>query len=225
MTLGGFEDCLRSMLASESSAITRKIGKRRNIYAGGSPDENVYFLVSGQVKLVMHSPAGKECLLTIYRAGDFFGENCLSGIPRSETATAMSETVIKRVTGARFLSLLKETGLVVSFIRYLAVRLSEQQQMITNLATVDCEHRLAAALLRLCCGTGQENSLAQKISHQELAQMVGTTRPRVSEFMQKFRARGLIEMTPDSRILIRQRGLKQYLETCGLEPRLSAIAS
>jgi len=207
--------------------MNRKVAKRCNVYTAGSGDDQVYVITAGQVKVITQSPGGKECLLAIYMDGDFFGECCLSGVLRSETAIAMSDTVLKQVTGARFLALMAETGLVREFVRYLTMRLAEQQQLITNLATVDCEYRLAVTLLRLSrkLGACELHGLTPKISHQELSQMVGTTRPRVSEFMHRFRDRGLIDMTPDSRILVRERRLEEYLETRGLKPGLNAVAS
>jgi CRP-like cAMP-binding protein len=217
-TMVEFGKCLQSLLEREPSATVRKVAKRSDVYGSGSQDDKIYFIASGQVKVIMLSPGGKECLLAIHTAGDFFGESCLSGGQRGETAIAMSDTLVTQVTGSRFLALLAETGLIVDFVRFLASRMAEQQQMITNLATVDCECRLGAALLRLSrkLGVCDALGLAQKISHQELSQMVGTTRPRISEFMQRFRDRGLIDITPDSRILIRERHLREYLETRGL---------
>ena len=218
LTTADFGERLRSLLESEPSAASRRVPKRSDIYGTGSRDDKIYFITAGQVKVIMLSPGGKECLLAIHAAGDFFGESCLSGVPRCETATAMSDTVVKQVTGSKFLALMVEKGLVVEFVRFLAARMAEQQQTITDLATVDCECRLGAALLRLSrkLGVCDALGLAQKISHQELSQMVGTTRPRISEFMQRFRDRGLIDMTPDSRILIRERHLREYLERRGL---------
>jgi CRP-like cAMP-binding protein len=197
------------------------------VYAGGSRDDKVYFVVAGHVKTVMESSAGKECLLAIYTAGDLFGESCLSGVPRSETAVAMTNTVIRQVPGARFLALMLESALMGDFVRYLAGRLSEQQQTITNLATAGCEYRLGLALLRLSEKLAATDSfgLTQKISHQELSQMVGTTRPRVSEFMQRFRDRGLIDITPDSRILVREQLLRRHIEACATVPRVKTVAS
>jgi CRP-like cAMP-binding protein len=221
-----FERSVLSALATESSAVSRRIAKRGVVYAGGSRDDKVYLVVAGQVKLIMQSPAGKECLLGIHTTGDFFGESCLSGVPRHETAVAMSNIVVKQVSGSRFLALMLESGLIGDLVRYLAGRLSEQQQLITNLATAGCEYRLGVALLRLSekLASCDSYGLAQKISHQELSQMVGTTRPRVSEFMQRFRDRGLIDITPDSRILVREQLLRQYLEMCEQEPGWSAAA-
>jgi CRP/FNR family transcriptional regulator, cyclic AMP receptor protein len=227
VTVVGFEDCLRSALAEESSAVSRRIAKRARVYSAGSPDPRVYLIATGQVKVIMDSSTGKECLLAIYTAGDFFGESCLSGNPRCETVIAMSDTVVKQVTAARFLALMLETGMMANFVRYLAVRLAEQQQVITSLATADSEGRLAAVLLRLSRKLAPAGSrgLTQKISHRELSEMIGTTRPRVSEFMQRFRDRGLIDITPDFRILVRERPLQQYLEGQEPEHRLNAVAS
>lgn len=227
LTSGAFGECVRSLLAGEPDATTRRVAKRCNVYAGGSRDDKIYFIAAGQVKVIMLSRDGKECLLAIYTAGDFFGESCLCGGQRSETAIAMGDTVVRQMQGARFLALMRETGLVEDFVRNLAVRLAEQQQIITHLATGDCEYRLGEALLRLSRKLGARDAcgLAQKISHQELAQMVGTTRPRISEFMQRFRDLGLIGVTPNCHILIRERHLQEYLETRGRAPRLNAVAS
>jgi CRP-like cAMP-binding protein len=222
-----FVRCLGAALAAESGVVSRRIARRGVVYAGGSRDDKVYFVVAGHVKTIMESSAGKECLLAIYTAGDLFGESCLSGVARSETAVAMTNTVIRQVPVARFLALMLESALMGDFVRYLAGRLSEQQQTITNLATAGCEYRLGLALLRLSEKLAATDSfgLTQKISHQELSQMVGTTRPRVSEFMQRFRDRGLIDITPDARILVREQLLRRYIEECAMEPRAKAAAS
>lgn len=227
MVTFSFARCVWSALATDSSVVSRRIARRGVVYAEGSRDDKLYFVVAGQVKVMMDSSAGKECLLAIYTAGDLFGESCLSGVPRNETAVAMSNSVIRQVPGTRFLALMLESGLMGDFVRYLAGRLSEQQQIITNLATAGCEYRLGLALLRLSQKLKSSDSfgLTQKISHQELSQMVGTTRPRISEFMQRFRDRGLIDITPDSRILVREQLLHTYLEASALEPRLNAAAS
>ena len=75
-----------------------KIARHANVYTCGDQDATVYFIESGQVKLLMLSPEGRECLLAIHTAGDIFGELCLSGLgPRLETATAMEETNLKQI--------------------------------------------------------------------------------------------------------------------------------
>lgn len=215
--LGSFEQHVESAFVAERGAVTRRIARRSNVYTVGSRDDSVYFVVAGLVKVITQSPAGRECLLAIYSKGDLFGECCFSGEPRSETAIAMKETILKSIASSRFLARMAEVECVGDFVACLAQRMADQQQVITNLATVDCEYRLGAALLRLARKLGSCNpgGLGHKISHQELSQMVGTTRPRISEFMQRFRKRGLIDIAPDSRILVNEQPLRQYLEARG----------
>ena len=131
-----------------SSAIT--IRKNDNVYTCGDRDELVYFIESGQIKLLMLSPDGRECLLAIHSAGDIFGELCLSGLgARLETATAMEESVLKQIPCRKFFERLGRDALFEGFVRYLTVRVADQQQVIANLVTVDSEQRLGKTLLRL----------------------------------------------------------------------------
>src|SRR4026208_1784704 len=118
-----FKQKLRESLQQESlNSPTVKIARHANVYTCGDQDEMVYFIESGQIKLLMLSPEGKECLLAIHTAGDIFGELCLteSGA-RLETATAMEETILKKIHGSQFLARLRRDSLFEGFVRYLAV--------------------------------------------------------------------------------------------------------
>lgn len=164
----------------------------------------------------MLSPEGKECLLAILTRGDIFGEQCLAGLGgRLETATAMEETVLKLIPSSKFFLRLGCGSLMEGFVRYLALRIADQREAITNLVTVYSEHRLGKILLQLASKLGRKNQysvcIEHRISHEELARMVGTTRPRVSEFMQRFRALGLIEMSIEHFIVVKEGRLAQYL--------------
>src|SRR5205807_7117086 len=194
---------------------TVHVGKHQSVYVCGDPAGSVYFIQSGQIKLLMLSPEGKECLLAIHTPGDTFGELCLAGSsPRQETATAMEETTLKRIPCARFLLHLTNNSLVEGFVQYLAIRVGDQQQVIANLITADSEHRLGETLLLLANKLGQPDSrstrIEQKITHEELAEMVGTTRPRITAFMLEFRALGLIEISPESFLIIKKTKLSAY---------------
>jgi len=212
-----FKQQLRESLRYEtlnSRAVT--IPRRANVYTCGDQDEMVYFIESGQIKLLMLSPEGKECLLAIHSAGDVFGELCLSGSgARLETATAMEETILKKIAGSQFLARLSRDSLFEGFVRYLAVRIADQQQVIANLVTVDSEQRLGKTLLQLARTLGkkdqQSTRIELKISHDELSEMVGTTRPRISLFMQRFRNLGLIETNRDRFFVINEKKLTDYL--------------
>ena len=193
-----------------------KIAKNENIYDLGDQDEMVYFIETGQVKLLMLSPEGKECMLAIHASGDVFGELCLSGIVgRLETATAMEDTLLKRVPCARFLERLATDSLLEGFIKYLAVRVAGQQEVIANLVTVDSEQRLGQTLLHLAKQLGKKGPrttrIELRISHEELSHMIGTTRPRVSVFMQRFRNLGLIELSQEHYLIVKEDKLTAYL--------------
>jgi CRP/FNR family transcriptional regulator, cyclic AMP receptor protein len=199
----------------DSPTIT--IAKNAHVYQRGDNDELVYFIERGQVKLVMLSPEDRECLLAIHTVGDIFGELCLSGLgARLETAIAMEETVLKQISRPRFFARLERDALfVVGFVQYMAVRVADQQQAIANLVTVDSEQRLGKTLLRLAHTLGKKNShgihIELRITHEELSEMVGTTRPRISVFMHRFRNLGLIETTADHFLIIKENKLTAYL--------------
>jgi CRP/FNR family transcriptional regulator, cyclic AMP receptor protein len=212
-----FKQQLRDSLQREtqySRAI--KTAKHAHVYTCGEQDGLVYFIERGQVKLLMLSPEGKECLLAIHTDGDIFGELCLSGLsPRLETAIAMEETGLKQIPAAKFFARLSHEGLLEGFVQYLAMRIADQQQVIANLVMVNSEQRLGKTLLQLARKLGKQDPrsicIEHKISHEELSEMVGTTRPRISEFMQRFRSLGLIETNAEHFLVIKEKKLTAYL--------------
>jgi len=212
-----FKQQMRESLRQEtlnSRAVT--VAKNNNVYTCGDKDELVYFIESGQVKLLLVSPEGRECLLAIHSAGDVFGELCLSGLgTRLETATAMEEAVIKQIPCSKFFARLESDALFPGFVQYLAVRIADQQQIIADLVMVDSEQRLGKTLLRLARTLGKKDPrsirIEQKITHEELSEMVGTTRPRISVFMQRFHNLGLIETNAAHFLIVKEKKLVAYL--------------
>ncbi len=212
-----FKQQLRESLQHETLDYrTVKIARHANVYTCGDQDEMVYFIESGQIKLLMLSPEGKECLLAIHSAGDIFGELCLSGSgARLETATVMEETILKKISRSQFLARLSRDSLLEGFVRYLAVRIADQQQVIANMVTVDSEQRLGKTLLQLVRTLGKKDPhglrIETKISHEELSEMVGTTRPRISMFMERFRKHGLLETSREHSLVVNEKKLTDYL--------------
>jgi len=212
-----FKRQLRDSLQRETlNTRAIKIARHANVYNSGDQDEMVYFIESGQIKLLMLSSEGKECLLAIHSGGDIFGELCLSGLgARLETATAMKATTLKQIPCSQFFARLSRDSLFEGFVRYLAVRIADQQQVIANLVTVDSEQRLGRTLLQLARTMGKKDPrsirIELKITHEELSEMVGTTRPRVSLFMQRFHHLGLIETNEDRFFVIKEKKLTDYL--------------
>ena len=210
------QDIQNSLKRKIKHSRTIKFAKHTNVYTCGDKSENVYFIESGQIKLVTLSPGGKECLLAIYTTGDVFGELRLSGLDEyRETATAMEVSFIKVIPYSEFFQHLIRESQLESFVKYLAVRVADQQQIITELVTIDSERRLAETLLRLAKKLGKKHPrsiiIEHKITHEELSIMVGTTRPRISQFMRKFRKRNLIEISENRFIIVKEKNLTEYL--------------
>ncbi len=207
---------LRESLQVQASLPTIHVARHQPIYVSGDSADKIYFIETGQIKLLMLSPEGKECLLAIHAAGDIFGELCLveSG-PRQETAIAMEDTVLKTIPCDRFFRHLSSYLLLEGFTQHLAARVSEQQQMIATLLSVDGEHRLGETLLSLARKLGKPHPpcirIEHKITHEDLSRMVGTTRPRVTHFLSRFRCLGLIEISSDHHLIVNEKKLANYL--------------
>ncbi len=170
-----FKQKMRNSLEREtknSSAVN--ILKNNHVYTIGEEVEQVYFIESGEVKLVMLSSEGKECTLAIHSSGDIFGELCLSGLRgRLETATAMEDSVVKQIPCLRFLERLATDALLEGFIKYLTVRVADQQEVIANLVTVDSEQRLGKTLLQLARKAGQERPSQYTHRTQNFTRRIG----------------------------------------------------
>lgn len=212
-----FKERLRvSLLGKTLNLASIKLSKHKSVYLLGDQAEKVYFIESGRIKLLMLSPEGKECLFCILTAGDTFGELCLAGErPRQEMATAMVDTTLIAMPSATFFLHLINHSLVESYVRYLAAHITHQRQIIANLITMDSEHRLGETLLLLAQKLGKQDPrgkrIEQKITHEELSQMVGTTRPRITKFMLKFRGLELISISPGHFLIVNEKKLAAYL--------------
>ena len=208
---------LREVFDRASLADTRlRVDAQAPIYANGDEDESLYLIESGQVKLSMSSAAGKDCLLAIYTSGDVFGESCLvAPAKRFETATAMQPTVVRRASRKDFLAEVERSRAQEALFTHLAKRIAERQTAVFDLVTMPSERRLAKVLLGVAekLGTveGPFLRLDQKISHEELSQIVGTTRPRITAFMQRFREGGLIQ-TVGRAIKVHRERLRSFVE-------------
>lgn len=212
-----FRQLLRKSLNAQINLATIRVGKDQPIYVSGDSADIVYFIESGQIKLSMFSREGKECLLAIHTAGDIFGELCLAGsISRQEAAIAMEDSVFKAIASHAFFGCLTSHSLLGGFAQHLATRICEQQRIIATLLTVDSEHRLGETLLILARKLGkpdpQSTRIESKITHEDLSRMVGTTRPRVTHFLTRFRGLGLIEMSSEHHLIVNEKKLASYLK-------------
>jgi CRP/FNR family transcriptional regulator, cyclic AMP receptor protein len=170
--------------------------KNQSIFVQGDAAETVFYLQKGRVKLTVLSEQGKEAVVAILEPSQFFGEGCLNGHPlRLATTTAMEECLITSITKEAMLAILHtEPKFSEMFMAYLLKRNSRVEEDLIDQLFNSSEKRLARLLL-LLAHFGKEGSpqpINPSISQETLADMIGTTRSRVSFFMNKFRKLGLI---------------------------------
>ncbi|NUT44668.1 MAG: Crp/Fnr family transcriptional regulator [Thermoactinospora sp.] len=213
-----FREDLRTFIARDSvEASSVRVPKRTNIYNCGQRDGNIYLVESGQIKTQMYARCGKECLLSIFTAGDIFGELSLLGPERFETATAMRTSWVRKIPAVRFRAALAESGLLDAFIDHLAQRLAEQQHVIATMVTMDSEQRLAFVLLNLSRKIGKRcahniRAIEDRITQEELSGMVGTTRSRVGYFLKRFKDAGFVLPTSEPFLLVDEKRLAEYVD-------------
>jgi CRP/FNR family cyclic AMP-dependent transcriptional regulator len=167
------------------------------IFSQGEVADSVFYIQQGKVKLTVVSEQGKEAMVAILEPGHFFGEGCLNGHPlRIATTRAMDECVITRVEKATMIATIhKEPDFSELFMSYLLTRNSRIEEDLIDQLFNSSEKRLARLLLLLSNfgKEGRPEPIVGKFSHEMLAEMIGTTRSRVSFFMNKFRKLGFIE--------------------------------
>jgi CRP-like cAMP-binding protein len=171
--------------------------KNKKVFVQGDPADAIFYIQEGKVKLTVVSKDGKEAVIGILGAGDFFGESCLSGRPlRMGTASAMSQCAIVRLEKRATIRVLhEEPAFAELFLAYVLSRNMRLEEDLVDQLFNSSEKRLARVLL-LMANFGKEGKpepVIPKISQETLAEIVGTTRARVSFFMNKFRKLGLIK--------------------------------
>jgi CRP/FNR family cyclic AMP-dependent transcriptional regulator len=172
-------------------------GTNRNIFRQGQPADSLFYLRRGKVKLTVMSEQGKEAIVAILGAGEFFGEGCLAGQPsRMATAVAMTDCTLDKIEKPLMARMLHEQHDVSElFVMHLLSRNIRYEADLVDQLFNSSEKRLARILLMLA-HFGKESRaeiVVPRINQDTLAQMVGTTRSRVSHFMNKFRKLGFID--------------------------------
>jgi CRP-like cAMP-binding protein len=171
--------------------------KSQIIYRQGDSADAVFYLQRGKAKVTVVSRQGKEAVVAVLGPGDFFGEGCLAGqVLRLATVSALSECAITRLAKAEIVNVIHtEPAFAELFISHLLARNSRVEADLVDQLFNSSEKRLARTLLLLANfgKAGGPEPILAKISQETLADMVGTTRSRVSFFMNKFRKLGLID--------------------------------
>jgi CRP/FNR family transcriptional regulator, cyclic AMP receptor protein len=196
----------KAKISFDPQAFLGKIGDGRGIakyrkndvvFSQGDLADSVFYIQKGKVKLVVISPQGKEAVVAILSANDFFGEGCLGGQKtRISTVVAMTDSAIMRLKKSAIIGVIhREPAFSEMFIAHLLSRSIRVEADLVDQLFNSSEKRLARLLLLLANfgKEGKPEPLIAKISQETLAEMIGTTRSRVSFFMNKFRKLGLIE--------------------------------
>jgi CRP/FNR family cyclic AMP-dependent transcriptional regulator len=171
--------------------------KRQTIFSQGEAADAVFYIRKGKVKVTVLSKEGKEAVVALLGVDEFVGEGCLIGQPkRLATATAMTECVTMRVDKTEIQRVLqKERAFSQMFVSHILARNARVEEDLVDQLFNSTEKRLARLLLLLANfgKEGRPEPLVAKISQETLAEMIGTTRSRVSHFMNKFRKAGFID--------------------------------
>ena len=171
--------------------------KDKIIFRQGDPSDAVFYVQSGKIKTTVVSEEGKEAVVALLGTGDFFGEGCLTGQPqRLATVSTLTECVIVRISKTDITRVIhEEPAFAELFISHLLARNSRVEEDLVDQLFNSSEKRLARTLLLLANfgKEGRPEPIIAKISQETLAEMIGTTRSRVSFFMNKFRKLGLID--------------------------------
>jgi CRP-like cAMP-binding protein len=174
-----------------------KYRQNETVFSQSSSADAVFYIQKGKVKITVVSEQGKEAVVAILGPDEFCGEGCLTGQPvRLATATAMTECEIMRLEKATMIRVLhEEPAFSEMFVSHLLARTIRVEADLVDQLFNSSEKRLARALLLLANfgKEGEPEPILAKISQETLAEMIGTTRSRVSAFMNKFRELGLID--------------------------------
>jgi CRP/FNR family transcriptional regulator, cyclic AMP receptor protein len=187
----------QAFLAKVEAGKTRtELRRRQIVFSQGDPADAVFSIRKGRIELKVLSPQGKEAILATLGTGDFFGEGCLTGqSSRMATAAAATECTVVRIEKSAMVAALRDVpDFAALFLSHLLSRNIRLEEDLVDHLFNSSEKRLARVLLLLADigKDGKPEAVIAKISQESLAEMVGTTRSRVSFFMNKFRKAGFI---------------------------------
>jgi CRP-like cAMP-binding protein len=174
-----------------------KYRKNQIVFSQGDPANSVFYIRAGKVKITVISEQGKEAVVAVLGVDEFCGEGCLTGqVWRVATATTMTECEIMRLEKVAIVQVLhNEPAFSEMFVSHLLARTIRVEADLVDQLFNSSEKRLARALLLLANfgKEGKPETIIAKVSQEMLAEMIGTTRSRVSKFMNKFRKLGFIK--------------------------------
>jgi CRP/FNR family cyclic AMP-dependent transcriptional regulator len=193
-----------AFLAKHGGRPALKFRREQIIYAQGEAANSIFNLISGTAQMVVNSPFGKEAVITLLHAGDFFGEGCLDEhLFRTSTVVAMGDCEIAQIEKPIVKRALRnDLGFAIRFMTFLVERNEVFKAELIDRIFNSGEKRLARILLALAevGEKGESRVIIPTMAQALLAKMVGTTRPRINGFMNKFRALGYIDYNGEIKV-------------------------
>jgi len=186
---------LKTLFTHTEGVTSREVEAQRSVFSQGDVATGVFYIRSGRIKVTVVSKQGKEVVVALLEAGDFFGEGCFVGQPwRMTTATTMTHCTLWRIEKHALVRLLhRNPEFSDFFVTHLLTRTIRLEADLVDHLFNSAEKRLARALLLLAhVGETRQLTVVPRISQETLAEMIGTTRARVSFFMNKFRRLGFL---------------------------------
>jgi CRP/FNR family transcriptional regulator, cyclic AMP receptor protein len=208
------------LLAGVSSGKTLlEVGMSRTIFLQGERADSVFYIKQGTVKLSVTSEEGKDAIFALAEAGELFGEGCLAGQQvRMDTASALTDCTLIRIDRNVMANLLhdQQTASELLVMHLLRRNIRYEEDLVDQLFNTS-EQRLARSLLLLAHinKEGKSEPVKAKVNQETLAQMVGTTRSRVSHFMNKFRQRGLVDYNSRGELMVTSKLLRVASSSSG----------
>lgn len=199
-------------------AVTRRLARGETLFQKGDPGDRLFGVLSGRVKVHTMSPEGKDVTLNLFKEGQFFGEIALlDELPRTADAVAMAPCELLVIHRRDFMPLVETEGrLAMHIIRLLCQRVRATSEMLEDAAFLPLEQRLAKHLLRLVGNYGQPVSggieIGLRLSQQELAHMMATTRESVNKQLQAWAQAGWIDLQRSRVTVIDVAALEAILE-------------
>lgn len=207
---------LRTVLTGRGPGQSRlQLPPEHVIYAQGDVADALFYVESGWVKMSAVVPSGKEPVIALRRADEFFGARSMVAARRQATATALTDCSLVRVTKSAVNRLLREqSDFAVTFAAALVRRSIFDQESLIDHLTNSAEKRLARTLLQLATEAGEDSAhfIPGRINQAMLASMIGTTRSRVSVFLNKFKREGLIAYGRNGHVSVHKPWLGAWLE-------------
>ena len=190
----------------ERVALRKRFPKNTIVFSKGDESDSLYIVESGKVKAVIHDEEGKEIVLSVFGVGEYFGEmSALDGVPRSATLITKEATEMLIIHRDDFKnSLSSNPDMAFNLLKVLLERLRRANQKIESLAFMNVYGRIANLLTQLAEPSGREWVIKEKMTHQEIANMIGSSREMVSKIVGELVEAGYISIEK-KRITIRKK--------------------